>query len=779
MKDKGYSSFVSYFLARFEVRAIVLVLAALWSAACANVLGIDEPVTEAPSAGQAGIGGGVGGSDGVDDPAGGEGGDADAGAPDPGGDTLRILGDATTPSCEGSDVEVTLTAGGGVEPYTWDPLESDIFRLVPSTKSSSLATVSGTVASAGDIEFTVGLKDARGLPARRTFNVSVAPVPKIQVPTVPSVCPGEVYSLPLQASGGNPLDYAWITTLPPSTGLKVPEGKSILTGTFSAPTGVQKLDFTLRLDGGNGCKASSVALSLPIAAANDAVCAQIDVDGQQRGTPLPRPCAGYPYAETLVAHGASGAYEWNLAGEAPPGLSFDPNTASVTGTISHDETLTVQATNAESQRTFEASFSLEPRDKCWFAYVSKTAQFGQLNLFDPVLKSRERLPKQPNGEFVSDFKFSPNGKYVAYRLAAPAAKASLVLVRLEDFGQQRFEYANVTQYEWSPDSQFLAVSYSDVDGDQLILLRTTAAVPDTAGRVPPVLTFLASLPKTVSVSGMAWANPTHLAFFEVADPLAPDFWGFGLSKAGVDGIGASASYDAFDLSGDSFHPAPDGVFTISSAFGIFFYPNDPSDDDSKVVLHDPVTIAPSGRYVAKAVASRLEVFPAAQTSSSSSKAKAHPGCDTVLAWAEGTERIACQGTSASGQAQLQFFDVDPDTGQVSSISDAGVLLSGSSSKQRRAFSASGARFAFASKEALSVISFDAPTQPYSVAISAALQSDFAELAFAPGNEQLLLQHRGKRLSLFNLQSSVQHETVVVEDLGPVAACSDLFADDTA
>ncbi|MEO6602143.1 MAG: hypothetical protein ABIQ16_19840, partial [Polyangiaceae bacterium] len=645
----------------------------------------------------------------------------------------------------------------------------------PSKTGTAQTILTGALAASGKTALTVRVVDANGAFAERTFVLAPTSTPTISPPSLPSVCANEVYSVTLSATGGDPTTYKWTTDLPTSTGLAI-QDKPLLSGTFKATAGSQSLKFTLRLADGDGCAAKPVALELQ-RESGTSICSTIVV--QSAGAQLPAACEGFPYAQQLATEGAAGPYDWKAVDPLPPGLGLDSN-GKLSGTVGifgpDAGKLIVQASNVANGRRFEGTFDLQQRDKCWFAYLSTVAHRQQLNLFDPVLGNRKSLPSAAD-ETVSDFEFAPSGEYVAYRVGPPSAAAKLVVVRMRDWGIERFAFSAVSSYAWSPDSQFLAVAHTATDA-ALSLVQMTAVTSDAIS-TPPNLSFPVLGPKKAAVSAMAWIGAGHVAYFTPPDPLTPLQWELRLSNADASGILDPKQYGEPFLAGDLLRPAAYGVFTVSRFLGIIFYAN----DGSEPVGHaDDVVVAASGRYVARAEDSQLKMFRAFESSSyGETEHVAKPGCDAILAWASGKERLACSWRDASQKAQLRFFDMDPTTDLLSGVSDVGPALSGDAAEHARLFTGDGKRFAFTTDDSLQVVAIDAsaPTLFYSASLTAAsTKGPFPELAFSPDG-QLILQHRGAQLSVFDLQNPVQHEVPIAQGLAASGACSETFYDWTS
>jgi len=686
------------------------------------------------------------------------------------GDSLFISGPALTTVCPGAATEIALVAKGGTPPYR--------FRLVPPSAfftvrapdpNSNQATLSGTPVNAGDYELQVQVTDAASSQFTRDFSVHVPSVPVITVKSVPSVCPNELYSLTLTAEGGDPTAYTWSTDLPPATGIAI-AGNSLKGQFLGMKAGATHADFTLHVGDGGSCAAEPVSLKLTFEQPTASVCPEVHVAGQVNGLPPPAPCLGNEYDETLGMLRGKGAFSW-FAEAVPPGLSFDPLTQKITGVSTGPGTLAVHATDSVTKRTVAQRFAFQPRAKCWLAYLSKEANTQRLHFFDALPSDgaggRGRT-KTLASEPVIDFKFSPDGNYLAYRKGQSGAPLSLAIVKLGTWQESGpLDVTNVSQYEWSPDSTALAVVDSRTQGTVLGRLDIAHPLPG-ASKAQLIFQPMQTISASVD-SAPVWFDTNHLAFLSSL--------GFGVfslytTSASEAGFGEPESDpSSFYFASDSLRPAMHGVFGISSVPSVFFY----GSDGARAVPHASQMIAPSGNYLARAQEGSLLLFRA--TEASNGEAQPHQtgaGCDSILSWAVGTERIACTHRTGEERDELTFFDVNPSTDALSTAS--ALTLQGSSdalTQHRRLFSPDGNLFAYTTDSELNIATVGVAT-PSAKAITLDTTTGGApsELAFAP-NGRRLLQHRGAELTFFDLANPPLMAVLLREAvLPPAPACAE-------
>jgi len=764
---------------------------------CADILGIDPPAGKQASedggsdsgsdSGRGGDASAVGGAAGASgDGSAAEGGDVSAGASGM-RDSVTIVGPEDTVACLGTEASIHLRASGGVPPYRWKLLESDpAFALLGA--NTDRATVIGTPQNPGLYPLRLQLTDAtNNQPYARTFDVSVSDFPVIDQASVPTVCPGELYSVELAAHGGDASAYQWtVPDLPQSTGLSIVDGR--LSGKFlGAPGNADHLDFSLHVDDGGQCAAAPVKLTLKLEKPTSLLCTTVGVQGQVSDTPPPAPCLGNPYNEKLSVRRGKGATSLK-ATALPLGLSFDPSTQSISGIAEGGGPLTLVVTDSASHRQIASSFELKPRDTCWLAYVSKETGSQRLRVFDALLGNRKTLPSSSSSvltetEGVTDFKFSPDGRYLALRLSAPNGPAGLVIEKVATWQEERLLLSGVTQYEWSADSQTLAIAYNTTSGSLLTGLRVQSQLSNgptnPSNPTPIVFPLLESTPASVD-SALVWFDGDHLGFLKKHSESA--YYPSTTTLAAQGFTPVSTRIDSLTPPGSDLLPAAQGVFVVPPPEGelILYY----GSDGSGVVVHDGVVVAPSGRYTGRAADHSLALFRASDDSLDGTPYDQVAGCDTLLAWASGTERIACTHQLDNADDQLKIFEVSQATDKLSLFADVPLQASPGAPRveHRRLFSPSGARLAFTGDDdALSVVSLaGAAAQTHSFQSTPAGQTPtnaFAELSFSP-NEQLLLQHRGQRLSLFDVTSADLQPVPVSDALAASVGCKEDFLNRT-
>lgn len=792
------------------VRAGCLLIGMLASVGCDIILGIEpprarvavdgsggdggnpsgqeggSPTAEAGSdpgvhAGQAGTtsggmaGGATGGSHGGTVATGGSGGS------DPPPELTIDVGDLPV-ACSGQGVTVQLTADGGTAPYTWSLLEpASGFEL---RGDGNTATLSGTAEAAGVQILHVVVTDDEGLPTEREVELTTHQTPVIESLTLPSVCPNEIYRAELVASGGNEANYEWTTTLPEDTGLRVTS--NFLEGKLTRePDDARRIDFTATVDDGQ-CSASTPA-TLQLDAPTARACPSVNVQSSLDNEPPP-PCLGYEYGARLFVERGSPAFKWR-AKVVPPGMSFDPETQSVSGMARGDGDLTVEVTDGQ-QRTIEQTYRLVPRTECWLAYITRTNSSSRLRLFDPILENQRNLPAGDGAEPVLDFKFSADGEFLAYRLGASPAVAQLVIVQLDTWHEQAVPAQGVSYYAWSDDSSALAYAATNSEGGYLggLVRPETTGAPMSS--VQPENEFQPLLPIPTPVDfEPTWVGNGQVAFMTL--DLEADLV-LTTATRGPEGFTRVDIWDA------DFYP-PNSVQLRSHEHGLFIIPQAGhiryfADDGSDPLAHSKVALSPSGRYAVRVQAgadqsNALAVFRAAIDTSRLQSDPPHlliENCEFLLTWATARERFACARKNAAPN-ELMVFELDPVTNELKvPLEVRGNFLypEEAHSQRRRLFSPSGARLALAADETLIVASFhtDASLQvglaaTESVKLKPDLissDSKFAELHFSP-DESMLLQRRGNRFSLFAADHLIAGgEHIISEEMATSVRCEEDF-----
>ena len=142
----------------------------------------------------------------------------------------------------------TLTASGGVTPYTWSVVSGSLPAGL--SLNSTTGGINGTPATAGSYVFTVQVSDSQNPSATDTKQLSItinpAPVAPLNITTtsLPNGRRFVAYSRTLIASGGT-RPYSWSLasgTLPPGLGLNATTG--VISGT---PTKRGRWNFTVRV----------------------------------------------------------------------------------------------------------------------------------------------------------------------------------------------------------------------------------------------------------------------------------------------------------------------------------------------------------------------------------------------------------------------------------------------------------------------------------------------------------------------------------------------------
>jgi hypothetical protein len=127
---------------------------------------------------------------------------------------LVLSGSLPSSAMIGSQVSATLTASGGLPPYTWESTGS-----LPPGVSFSGGVLSGSPTTAGSYAFSVLLRDAAGATEERSTTLVVTTALRITTGSLPDGTVGSAYSQSIGATGGR-TPYRWSASgLPAGLGM--------------------------------------------------------------------------------------------------------------------------------------------------------------------------------------------------------------------------------------------------------------------------------------------------------------------------------------------------------------------------------------------------------------------------------------------------------------------------------------------------------------------------------------------------------------------------------
>lgn len=236
--------------------------------------------------------------------------------------TITVTGDVaisgTLPSaCLGSSYSHTLTAAGGVEPYTWTILSGTLPETL--TLNSSTGEVSGTLTDTpGTYSFTVKVQDSGGpaVVGTKNYSITIYNVPTITTVSLPIAYHEAPYNFTLTQTGGDlPVTWALISgTLP--TGLSFNTSTGNIYGT---PTLIETASLLFRVTSVHGCT-DEKAFSLIVEGPPDITSAP------------PHPvCLAKPFYWQAIASGVNTPITFSITDHLPEGLTFDGTTGIMQG----------------------------------------------------------------------------------------------------------------------------------------------------------------------------------------------------------------------------------------------------------------------------------------------------------------------------------------------------------------------------------------------------------------------------------------------------------------
>jgi hypothetical protein len=228
--------------------------------------------------------------------------------------------------------------------------------------------ISGNPQAAGVFSFTVQANDSASSSAQKAFSISIQAMtpPSIQGPASLAAVRDELFSYGFGVSGGR-APFVWSITsggLPPGLNLNPADGE--VSG-FPAANG--SWNFKLRVTDANAAK-DEKAFTITVA-----VRPLVIADAT-----IPESKVGQPFNLQLIASGGIPPYRWRLLeGSMPPGITFNQDTAWISGSPTQEGTVTFTMFIADAVATTSSKT------------LSITVRGGPLKFVTDMLETAGRL----------------------------------------------------------------------------------------------------------------------------------------------------------------------------------------------------------------------------------------------------------------------------------------------------------------------------------------------------------------------------------------------------
>ena len=256
------------------------------------------------------------------------------------------IGTASLPAgVDGVAYSQSIVASGGSSPYTFSVSAGS---LPPGLALSGAGLLSGTPTGGGSYTFTIEVTDSASRTGTQFYNLIINAATVTLSPASLSMSDGASFNQTVTASGGiGPYIYSVVSgSLPAGLSLS---SAGILSGT---PTAADAYSFTIEAQDssiGSGPYTGTQAYSGTVAAPT--------LKLQPSGSSLNASYA-QAYSQTFNASGGSAPYTYALSGTLPNGLSFNPGTATLSGTPTQSGTFNFTVTAIDHSTGTGAPFSI-------------------------------------------------------------------------------------------------------------------------------------------------------------------------------------------------------------------------------------------------------------------------------------------------------------------------------------------------------------------------------------------------------------------------------------
>lgn len=433
----------------------------------------------------------------------------------------------------------------------------------------------------------------------------------------------------------------------------------------------------------------------------------------------------------------------------------------------------------------------------WFGFVDAALGPRRLQLVDPQADAEAglQLPDTlDEAESVRDFRFSPDGRWLAVRIdAGERRRLSVFEAPLWTPLGSTDASVSVDEYAWAPNGALLAFAGARDGAAFLCALRVLEAGAAHDG------SRLLLQPESPAPQGspLLWFGERAIAFHSGEGQLGQSRLVYG-GPFGGDGFAVSA------FLGASYGHSPDAPVALVAGSGGFFALA-PAGKDTAIdhyrllagslarTVHRPnLLLSPDAVYLAHAEQGRLRIYAADEARRD--PLEGYPlallegdGCQVLLAWSHESDWLACATDGLPGPG-LRLFRIGVPVAQPAPAGVDGATawravgltafdVEGSelysaalAQRRRRGFSPGGRWFSFSTDHALYAVDLHEPRLQLRQA-PARFESVLVSSDFIPSPDgQWLVTHQGSWLSRHALASLSQASALTSAQLEPALPC---------